>query len=229
MSSAPILSLLLALALAILAVGTAEGLLAYVARREPEEPNASLPLRGALALGAAVFVATLALVWGRPLTTVAMVRAGWAAALAVIFTVDLRVRYILDIFTAPLAVLALAAAVLLGQGAGATLGGQPTFLEAVGGALVGLVIYGAFFALGLALFRRPAIGLGDVKLALLLGLMVGVERIVTAIFLAALIGGLASILLVASRRVKLGDAPAYGTYMTIGGYLVLLGAAGVYH
>ena len=225
MSSAPILSLLLALALAILSVGTAEGLLAYVARREPNETNASLPLGGALALGAAVFVAVLVLVWGRPLTSAAMVRAGWAAALAVIFTVDLRVRYILDVFTAPLAVLALAAAVLLGQ-ASTT---PPTFIEAVGGALVGLVIYGAFFALGLALFRRPAIGLGDVKLALVLGLMVGIERIVTAIFLAALIGGLASILLVVLRRVKLGDAPAYGTYMTIGGYLALLGVAGIFH
>ena len=64
-------------------------------------------------LVAAVAAAALLLFWNRPLTAVTAVQAIWAAALAVTFAVDLRVRYILDIWTAPLALLAMLAAIAL--------------------------------------------------------------------------------------------------------------------
>lgn len=209
--------LLLAIGLAAGAVLAARQLLAYVARRDAEEKGAFLPARGALLLAGVTFVAVLAVAWGQPLAPPTLARAVWTAALAVIFVVDLRVRYILDVFTGPLALLALVAAALWPH---------PTLGEAVGGALIGFVVFALFYGLGLLLFRRPAIGLGDVKLAALLGLMVGAPYVVNAIFVGAVVGGIASVLLILHQRIKLGDMPAYGTYMALGGYAALLHAAG---
>ena len=211
------LHLALAVVLAAGAVFAARQLLAYVARRDTEEKGAFLPARGALLLVGVTFVAVIVVAWGQPLAPPALARAVWTAALAVIFVVDLRVRYILDVFTGPLAVLALVAAALWPH---------PTLGEAVGGGLIGLAVFSLFYGLGLLLFRRPAIGLGDVKLAALLGLMVGAPSIVNAIFIGAVVGGVASVLLILYQRIKLGDMPAYGTYMVLGGYAALLHAAG---
>ncbi|HVA90253.1 MAG TPA: resistance to Congo red protein [Chloroflexota bacterium] len=223
MSTVPLAGILLGLGLGGGALIVTQGLLAYVARREPGEAAALLPFRGAAALVVAVFAAVLLLLWNRQLTVVAGVQAGWTAALAVIFTVDLRVRYILDVWTAPLALLAILAAILLPHPP------YPALLAVLGGGAIGCILFAAFYGLGLLLFRQPALGLGDVKLAVLLGLILGAGDVLTAIFIGAFLGGLASLALVALRRAKLGDAPAYGTYLALGGYAALLEAAGLWH
>lgn len=223
MSTAPLAGVLLAIGLGGAALLVTRLLLAYIARREPEEPGATLPPIGGAVLAAAVAAAALLLFWHRPLTAVAAVQAGWATALAVIFTVDLRVRYILDVWTAPLALLAVLAAIALPH---------PAYLSlrsALTGGAIGLVLFAAFYGLGLLVFHQAALGLGDVKLAALMGLMVGSGYILTAVFIGICLGGIASLFLVALRRAKLGDAPAYGTYLTVGGYAALLGAAGLWH
>lgn len=222
MSTAPLPGILVALAFALASLLSVRLLLGYVARREPDERTA-LPAVGAAVLFGAVLAATLVLLWHRPLTAVAVTQAGWAAAFAVTFMVDLRVRYILDIWTAPLALLAIVAAILLPHPA------YPALRDAVGGGLIGLAVFAAFYGLGLLLFRQPALGLGDVKLAVLLGLVVGAANILTAILIGAFLGGIVSVVLVALRRAKLGDAPAYGTYLALGGYAALLEAAGLWH
>ena len=223
MSTAPFASVLMAIGLGGAALLVTRLLLAYIARREPEEPGAMLPPIGGPVLVAVVAAAALLLFWNRPLTAVTAVQAIWAAALAVTFAVDLRVRYILDIWTAPLALLAMLAAIALPH---------PAYLSlrsALTGGAIGLVLFAAFYGLGLLIFHQAALGLGDVKLAALMGLMVGGEHILTAVFIGACLGGVASLVLVALRRAKLGDAPAYGTYLTLGGYAALLGAAGLWH
>ena len=223
MTTTPLAACLYALALGLLAVLAARLLLAHVARREPEERGASLPLAGEATLAVAVTAAALLLLWNRPFSAVPAVQACWAAALGVIFTVDLRVRYILDLWTAPVALLAVFAALFLPHPA------YPTLVEVLGGGAIGLVLFAAFYGLGLLLFHQPALGLGDVKLAVLLGLMVGSERVLTAVVIGAFLGGIVSLALVVLRRAALGDAPAYGTYLALGGYAALLEAAGFWH
>jgi leader peptidase (prepilin peptidase)/N-methyltransferase len=222
MSTAPVLAACYALALGLAALLATRLLLAYVAHREPEEPGASLSTAASLALAAVVTAAALLLLWNRPFDAIPAVQAAWAAALAVIFTVDLRVRYILDLWTAPLALLAIVAALTLPHPA------YPALIAVLGGGAIGLVLFAAFYGLGLLLFRQPALGLGDVKLAVLLGLVVGADKVLTAIFVGALLGGVVSLVLVVLRRANLRDAPAYGTYLTLGGYIVLLEIAGVW-
>lgn len=215
----PLLSTLVSLALGLAALVAARLLLAYVARRTPEEPGTSLPAPGAALLVAAVTAAVVVLLWSGSLTPLSVVRGCWTAALAVIFAVDLRVRYILDIFTAPLALLAVFASIALSQ---------PKLADAVGGAAIGLALFALFYALGVLVFRQPALGLGDVKLAGLLGLMVGATHILTAVFIGVFLGGLISLALITLKRAKMGDAPAYGTYLALGGYAALLQTAGVW-
>jgi prepilin signal peptidase PulO-like enzyme (type II secretory pathway) len=222
-STAPLASLLLAVGLGGIAWIATRLLLAYIAHRDPEEPGTTLPLAGGALLVLGVTAGALLLLWQRPLTAVAAIQAVWAASLAVIFTVDLRVRYILDVWTAPLALLAVLAAIALPH---------PAYLSlrsALLGGAIGLVLFAAFYGLGLLLFHQAALGLGDVKLVTLMGLMVGGQHILTAVFIGAFLGGIASVILVALRRAKLGDAPAYGTYLTLGGYVALLEAAGFWH
>jgi leader peptidase (prepilin peptidase)/N-methyltransferase len=223
MNTAPVLAACFALALGLAALLATRLLLAYVAHREPEEPGASLSPAASVALAAVVSAAALLLLWNRPFDAIPAVQAAWAAALAVIFTVDLRVRYILDLWTAPLALLAIVAALTLPHPA------YPAVIAVVGGGAIGLVLFAAFYGLGLLLFRQPALGLGDVKLAVLLGLVVWADKVLTAIFVGALLGGVVSLILVVLRRANMRDAPAYGTYLTLGGYFALLEIAGVWH
>lgn len=223
MSTAPVIAVCYALALGIAALLATWLLLAYVAHREPDEPGASLPPTGSLVLVAVVAAAALLLLWNRPFQVIPALQAAWAAALAVIFTVDLRVRYILDLWTAPLALLAILATFALPHPA------YPSLIAVLGGGAIGLVLFAAFYGVGLLLFRQPALGLGDVKLAVLLGLIVGADKVLTAIFIGALLGGVVSLVLVLLRRANLRDAPAYGTYLTLGGYVALLEIAGVWH
>lgn len=88
------------------------------------------------------------------------------------------------------------------------------------GALVGLICgYGVFWLLARA--RPGALGQGDVKLAGLLGLMVGFPAIVLALLITMLAGGLVAIALLVSGRARRGDTLAYAPYLALGGLLAL--------
>ena len=100
-------------------------------------------------------------------------------------------------------------------------------LFAVVGGLAGLIIFGIVYLLGSALARlahpHPAspIGLGDLKLSALIGLVTGFPAVIGAIFVGALIGGLIMLLLLAVGLVNRRTYVPYGPFL-------LLGAAWVY-
>jgi leader peptidase (prepilin peptidase) / N-methyltransferase len=76
--------------------------------------------------------------------------------------------------------------------------------------LLGGLLGGGVFALAF-LLRPRGVGLGDVKLALVIGLYLGLERAAVALLLGLLLGGLlalAALILGASRRARLPYAPA---------------------
>jgi leader peptidase (prepilin peptidase)/N-methyltransferase len=65
-------------------------------------------------------------------------------------------------------------------------------------------------------------GFGDVKLGALLGLILGYPIILVGLFLAFVIGGAVSLILLAAKRVERGKAVAFGPYLALGGTLALL-------
>jgi leader peptidase (prepilin peptidase)/N-methyltransferase len=88
-------------------------------------------------------------------------------------------------------------------------------MDLVGG-LVGAGVAGGFFLLAYLLARlifpkiEEPLGLGDVLLALMMGLMLGFPNIVGALLVGPLIAGAAAILLLVSKRSKIGDFMPYG-------------------
>ncbi len=93
--------------------------------------------------------------------------------------------------------------------------------------LVGLLfckvtnLYVAFFA-GLAfllivlLTRFRGMGLGDVKLAFLMGFLLGWPNILVAVWIAFVLGGLVALILLGLKRVGFSDKIAFGPYLVLG-------------
>ncbi len=162
--------------------------------------------------------------WG--MTVRAAVVACYLAILLLVTVVDLATRRIPDVVVLP----ASAAALLL-----AATAVPPGLWQSVSG---GAIAFGMFFLANLlgTLFLRvvgpraaesgPALGLGDVKLALFIGLATGYPGVVLALFAGALAGAAAALGLivwrVAQRRYQPFAAMAYGPYLALGATVALL-------
>jgi prepilin signal peptidase PulO-like enzyme (type II secretory pathway) len=84
--------------------------------------------------------------------------------------------------------------------------------------VTGLVAFLAFFAL--ALLLRGGLGMGDVKLAAMLGFLLG-EKVLPALLFGTLAGGIAAAFLL-SRTAQRRDAMAYGPYLALGAVAAIL-------
>jgi leader peptidase (prepilin peptidase)/N-methyltransferase len=165
-------------------------------------------LRPALGVATAVTWGILAAArgWGADLPAYLVVAAlGVAAAY-----VDLREHRLPD----PLTSSALAAAGLLLAVAAAVDGDWSAYARAW---IVAAVMFAAY--LGLAMLRPADLGLGDVKLAAVVGLVtgwLGWGIAVVGAFLGFLLGGLAGVALVLARRAGRRTAIPFGPFMLAG-------------
>ena len=75
--------------------------------------------------------------------------------------------------------------------------------------------------LGAAIFKTEALGFGDVKLALFMGLLLGWPYTLTALFYGVLLASVGAIAFIAIHR-SLKGTIAYGPYLAAGALLVLL-------
>jgi leader peptidase (prepilin peptidase)/N-methyltransferase len=78
------------------------------------------------------------------------------------------------------------------------------------------------FFLGIALAYPRGMGGGDVKLAGLLGLMVGFPGILVALWIAVVVGGVVAIILLILRMKGRKDAIPFGPFLALGAIAVLL-------
>jgi Flp pilus assembly protein protease CpaA len=132
----------------------------------------------------------------------ATMKAAFGATLVGLAVSDLRCRRIPNAVVYP----ALAAALTL------------PLLPAVGGA--GEAFSGTALALGVVLpiyaISRHGLGGGDVKMAALVGAMVGFPTVVDALFVATIAAGAAVTTLVVTGRVQRGDAVPYAPFLALG-------------
>jgi leader peptidase (prepilin peptidase)/N-methyltransferase len=133
--------------------------------------------------------------------------------LALILIIDLQQRRILNAIALPATILALVAGFL---------DGQEAFLSALLGATAGFLFFYLLYWLGRKLYGNGTLGFGDVKLALLLGAMLGLQNIWSALVLGMILAGLISILLLISGRAGLRTSLPYGAFLAGAGIAVLV-------
>jgi leader peptidase (prepilin peptidase)/N-methyltransferase len=135
----------------------------------------------------------------------------WLAGAAIALSaIDVELRRLPDRIVLPSL---LVGAVLLGTAAALT-GNSGAALGAGAGAAGSLALY-----LALALVRPGGMGMGDVKLAALLGLhlgFLGLAPLVVGVFAAFLLGGLAGVVIVLARGGSRGTAIPFGPWMIAG-------------
>lgn len=164
-----------------------------------------------LELGTAAVFAALAL--RTPFGPTLLVHLAFAALLLAILVIDLRHRQVYFVLGYGGTVLAVALAPLAMSGG---------LIQAVGGGLVGALVFGAFYLLGRLVYRgRAPLGTGDVTIAALLGAMTGFPGILTALGVGILAGGVGAVIVLASKGSRKAYMP-YGPALCLGGLFVLL-------
>ena len=197
------------MASALLGLGVGWFLDAVIGRWVGQAPEAAYPKRRSrswlvMALTAAGFVLAYVqfdLTWRLAL-------AWWfIAVMIVIAFIDLELMIIPNRIVLPSALAGLAAAIALDP--------QRWWVYLV--AAVGA----ALFLFLLALVWRGGMGAGDVKMALLMGAVLG-SLVVVALFLAFILGAIIGIVLIATKRKTRKDVIPFGPYLALGSVLALL-------
>lgn len=84
------------------------------------------------------------------------------------------------------------------------------------------LVFAFFFALAMLIYRKQALGFGDILLAVLIGTMTGVRSIIPALFLGMLLAAAGGLLLVVIGMRTRRDYIPYGAYLCAGTIIVLL-------
>ena len=87
--------------------------------------------------------------------------------------------------------------------------------------LAGGIGFGVMFVFYLAL---PGLGFGDVKLAGLVGLLSGLSNLLSALAIAVFAAGAVAVVLLVTRRAKIGQTLPYGPYLALGAFAGMLAA-----
>ena len=86
--------------------------------------------------------------------------------------------------------------------------------------IISAAVGGGIFLL-MAFISNGGIGGGDVKLVFVLGLWLGSEMLVNVIFVASILGGIAAIFLIVTRKMTRKSYFAYGPYFTLTTLVIL--------
>ena len=131
--------------------------------------------------------------------------AGFAAVLLWLSYLDVRDGLLYDVITLPFAAVG-----FLFSLTGVLM---PVANAVIGGTLCGVLFYCLYIAV------RGGLGGGDVKFAAGLGLWLGWEAAIVAVWIAFLLGGIAAVVLLLTRRKGRRDGIPFGPFLAVGGYV----------
>lgn len=200
----------LPLALVVGLLGAAWGLLAdRIAARWPAHEDGSVrrvdwrtPL---VALFGGASLALLVLRQGDPLALA--IFGSYFVALTLLLATDLDQRLLPDLITLPAIPLALIVGLL---------GWNPLVAGELPGALLAALVFPAgLYALSIP-FGAGAIGIGDLKLLVSVGLLAGLGRTLAGVLVGALLAGVVVLALLALRRVTLRTYIPFGPFLIVG-------------
>ena len=149
-----------------------------------------------------------------------LVRSIFVLVLVQVIFFDFEHHLILDRVMFPAMALALVVSLspLLGGGLG--LWRQDWWVGIAMGLAAGLLFLLLSLA-GSAIFKAEALGFGDVKLAVFMGLLLGWPYTLSALFYGVLLAAIGAIVFIVTHR-SLKGTIAYGPYLALGALLVLL-------
>ncbi|MEM7331321.1 MAG: A24 family peptidase [Chloroflexota bacterium] len=159
-----------------------------------------------------------------PNTTNLIVNSLYIAILILIMVVDLENKAVFGIVIYPAVLVALLGSFIVTPE-------ENTIGLAVVGAIVGFVIFWGIYKFAQLLYGADsgALGFGDVQIALLMGAMLGLHRVIFALILAMFLGGIISaIVLLVNRNVGRQTALPYGQYLTLAAIIMLIWGAAYY-
>jgi leader peptidase (prepilin peptidase)/N-methyltransferase len=142
----------------------------------------------------------------------------WTFALVLAFATDIDQRLLPDVITYPLVALALLAFAL---GVGPYV---HTLEDLAWAALAAVAIPAVIYLLSIP-FGKGAIGLGDLKLLVGLGLLAGFQGLFLALVSGAIAAAVVILVLVAARRITLRTYVPYGPFLIAGAVWALLAAS----
>ncbi len=145
----------------------------------------------------------------------------YACLFALIFVIDIEHQLILDKVVYPGMGLALALSPFY-PALGVNTAMRP--VSSIAGGAAGLAIMLLPF-----LISRGGMGMGDVKMAALVGLVTGFPKVFIALFLSVMAGGLVAVVLLALGLVKRRQPIPFGTFLAAGTMAVVVWGAEIQH
>ena len=177
-----------------------------------EEAQALFPARNALVPLTALWLLALVGIFALGgITLRSLCGVIFAAVLLWLSFLDLRDGMLYDVITLPFGAVGLVLS-LMGS------------LTPVGNALIGGTLCGVLFYC-LYIAAHGGLGGGDVKLAAALGIWLGWEAALIAVWIAFILGGIAAILLLVTGRKKRRDGIPFGPFLALGGYVAFVAGA----
>jgi len=167
--------------------------------------------------------------WRFGLTAEFAITALWCCVFLSIIFIDFEHKLILNRITYPAAVVGL---VILGIDTISSDWNLLTYIKSfwpesgilniaiVNGIIAGAIGFAFFFII--FLINPGGMGMGDIKLAFLIGLATGLPLFVVALLIGILLGGLAAIILLVFLKKGRKDVIPYGTFLALGPIITLL-------
>jgi len=97
-----------------------------------------------------------------------------------------------------------------------------SFINSALGVVIGGGIILIIGVAGSAIFKKEAMGGGDVKLAAMIGAFLGWRYIIISLFLGFFLGALAGIILILSKIKSRDDVVPFGPFIVLGSFITLL-------
>lgn len=137
----------------------------------------------------------------------------FVAVLVLVVVIDQEHRLVLHIVTFPTTAFALLASLILDDSG---------ILLALVGAIVGFIFFFIAYLIGNKFFGQGALGFGDVTLAMMMGAMLGFQRVFFALVIGILLAGLWGGIGLISGRMNRRSKFAYGPFLAIAGIVVII-------
>ena len=136
-----------------------------------------------------------------------------SSALIIIAFIDLKEQMVPDVISLP------------GIAIGCILSFFVSYISFISSALGVVVGGGIILIIGFAgslIFKKEAMGGGDVKLAAMIGAFLGWRYIIISLFLGFFLGALTGIILIITKIKKREDAIPFGPFIVLGSFITLL-------